>query len=61
MTEKHITEEFSDRYKRIDDANRESWYMTDNDRPISVIMSLHSVGNPREKVEKGMSDGDSRY
>lgn len=36
-----------DRYELIDRANRESWYVNDTERPFSVLLSVHSVGEPR--------------
>jgi copper oxidase (laccase) domain-containing protein len=38
------------RYDILDERNRESWYMTDADRPFSVIMSVHSAGKRRESM-----------
>ena len=36
-----------DRYKVVDERNRESWYLTEVDRPFSVYMSVQGAGAQR--------------
>jgi copper oxidase (laccase) domain-containing protein len=40
------------RYEKMDQANHESWYMTEADRPYDVFTSINGAGQIREKIDK---------
>lgn len=42
---------FKNRYDEIDEANRESFYMTDPDRSLDVFMSVHNTGGYRMEFD----------
>lgn len=48
-----------ERYALIDEMNKDSFYMTDQDRQFDVIMSVHSAGRSREAIRKA-DDGDTK-
>lgn len=51
---------FERRYDRIDDLNKASFYMNDAFRPFDVMMSVHSAGKSRERIDKnGMSSEEA--
>lgn len=50
--ERSKAQAFEQRYDRIDDLNGASFYMNDALRPFDVVMSVHSGGQPRQKIEK---------
>jgi len=50
MTIEATSAQFEHRYDAIDVANKNSFYMTDSDRPFTVAVSVHSIGQPREKI-----------
>lgn len=39
-----------DRYEQLNRNNERSWYMNDTERPFSVAMSVHSVGEARPEA-----------